>query len=324
MPISTRPQPGAREAEVKGSAQDERLICMLDFGFSEILLTSAIALVVLGPERLPKVARQVGNWMGRARLMARQLSEQLEREVNAEELLRQQIKSPLKHRPGHCAGLRADVSSGASRQSGEVPASELPRRRSRARRRSPGRCRDEHRDHGRAMHPDGAATTPADLSASDASHMSEPEGEPGGLAEGTLISHLLELRDRLLKAMLAVGDLLHSVRDVHEPAVHVRRRAAEEEASRRRDLIATSVVAPFTVPFKLALVLAIGIAMPFVLYQAWAFVAPGLYRHEKKLAVPLLDLEHPAVLPGRRVRLLRGVPGDAELFRRHDAGTACR
>ncbi|MGO9512187.1 MAG: Sec-independent protein translocase protein TatB [Steroidobacteraceae bacterium] len=65
---------------------------MLDFGFSEILLTSAIALVVLGPERLPKVARRVGNWMGRARLMARQLSEQLEREVNAEELLREQTK----------------------------------------------------------------------------------------------------------------------------------------------------------------------------------------------------------------------------------------
>ena len=63
---------------------------MLDFGFSEILLTSAIALVVLGPERLPKVARQVGNWMGRARAMARQLSEQLEREVNAEELMKEQ------------------------------------------------------------------------------------------------------------------------------------------------------------------------------------------------------------------------------------------
>jgi sec-independent protein translocase protein TatB len=67
---------------------------MLDFGFSEILLTSAIALVVLGPEKLPKVARQVGNWMGRARLMARQLSEQLEREVNAEELLKQQTRIP--------------------------------------------------------------------------------------------------------------------------------------------------------------------------------------------------------------------------------------
>jgi sec-independent protein translocase protein TatB len=66
---------------------------MLDFGFSEILLTSAIALVVLGPERLPKVARQVGNWMGRARAMARQLSDQLEREINAEELLKEQNKS---------------------------------------------------------------------------------------------------------------------------------------------------------------------------------------------------------------------------------------
>jgi Tat protein translocase TatB subunit len=65
---------------------------MLDVGFSEILLTSAIALIVLGPERLPKVARQVGNWMGRARAMARQLSEQLEREVNAEELLKTQTK----------------------------------------------------------------------------------------------------------------------------------------------------------------------------------------------------------------------------------------
>jgi sec-independent protein translocase protein TatB len=65
---------------------------MLDVGFSEILLTSAIALIVLGPERLPKVARQVGNWMGRARVMARQLSEQLEREVSAEELLKTQSK----------------------------------------------------------------------------------------------------------------------------------------------------------------------------------------------------------------------------------------
>jgi sec-independent protein translocase protein TatB len=68
---------------------------MLDVGFSEILLTSAIALIVLGPERLPMVARQVGNWMGRARAMARQLSEQLEREVSADELLKSQTKTGL-------------------------------------------------------------------------------------------------------------------------------------------------------------------------------------------------------------------------------------
>jgi len=65
---------------------------MLDIGFSEILLTSAIALIVLGPERLPKVARQVGNWMGRARAMARQLSEQLDREVSADELMKQRTR----------------------------------------------------------------------------------------------------------------------------------------------------------------------------------------------------------------------------------------
>ena len=68
---------------------------MLDVGFSEILLTSAIALIVLGPEKLPKVARQVGNWMGRARAMARQLTEQLEREVSSAEELANQTKSNL-------------------------------------------------------------------------------------------------------------------------------------------------------------------------------------------------------------------------------------
>jgi sec-independent protein translocase protein TatB len=66
---------------------------MFDFGFSEIVLTSAIALIVLGPEKLPKVARQVGNWMGRARSMARQLTEQLEREVDADDLLKQTKQS---------------------------------------------------------------------------------------------------------------------------------------------------------------------------------------------------------------------------------------
>src|ERR1019366_3144580 len=88
---------------------------MLDFGFSEILLTSAIALVVLGPERLPKVARQVGNWVGRARVMARQLTEQLEREVTAEALLKQQstasgaVQPPALSRSVSQAPLAADA-----------------------------------------------------------------------------------------------------------------------------------------------------------------------------------------------------------------------
>jgi sec-independent protein translocase protein TatB len=93
---------------------------MLDFGFSEILLTSAIALVVLGPERLPKVARQVGNWMGRARLMARQLSEQLEREVNAEELLK--IQEKAKSTSANRMGPAAEAAPAA----GPAPAAPAP------------------------------------------------------------------------------------------------------------------------------------------------------------------------------------------------------
>lgn len=72
---------------------------MFDVGFSEILLTSAIALIVLGPEKLPKVARQVGNWMGRARAMARQLTDQLEREVSADELMKTQKTQAARQTP---------------------------------------------------------------------------------------------------------------------------------------------------------------------------------------------------------------------------------
>jgi sec-independent protein translocase protein TatB len=71
---------------------------MLDFGFSEIVVTSMIALVVLGPKRLPGVMRRIGNWVGRARVTARQLTEQLEREINTEEILqktRTNVTNPL-------------------------------------------------------------------------------------------------------------------------------------------------------------------------------------------------------------------------------------
>src|SRR6202043_3627306 len=132
------------------------------------------------------------------------------------------------------------------------------------------------------------STTPLSRSPPPRHPMTEPGENPNGLAEGTLISHLLELRDRLLKAMLAVGICFvpcalymnQLFTFVADPLIHKLPAGAT--------IIATSVVAPFTVPFKMALLLALGLAMPFVLYQAWAFVAPGLYKHEKKLAVPLL------------------------------------
>jgi sec-independent protein translocase protein TatC len=115
--------------------------------------------------------------------------------------------------------------------------------------------------------------------------MSEPDEK---LAEGTLLSHLLELRDRLLRALVTTLVIampcLYFANDIFT-WLSAPLRAQLPGGSR---LIATSVVAPFMTPFKLALLAAIFLAMPVILYQVWAFVAPGLYTHEKKLVLPLV------------------------------------
>jgi sec-independent protein translocase protein TatB len=99
---------------------------MLDVGFSEILLTSAIALIVLGPEKLPKVARQVGNWMGRARAMARQLTEQLEREVSADELMKSTKSTSPRQPPMSSDPAPYDTSAFPSSHSAATPTPVAP------------------------------------------------------------------------------------------------------------------------------------------------------------------------------------------------------
>ena len=118
--------------------------------------------------------------------------------------------------------------------------------------------------------------------------MSEADKEPESLAEGTLISHLLELRDRLLKALLAIGICFIPCATYMNQMFTFVSKPLIAKLPAGATLIATSVVAPFTVPFKLALLAAVGLAMPYVLFQVWAFIAPGLYRHERRFAVPLL------------------------------------
>ncbi|HUA27228.1 MAG TPA: twin-arginine translocase subunit TatC, partial [Steroidobacteraceae bacterium] len=112
--------------------------------------------------------------------------------------------------------------------------------------------------------------------------------EPEKLAEGTLISHLLELRDRLIRALVAVGIVFVPCAFYANPLFTLASRPLIERLPKGTTLIATSVAAPFTTPFKLSFFVALFLAMPFVLYQIWAFVAPGLYRHEKRFALPLL------------------------------------
>ncbi len=103
-----------------------------------------------------------------------------------------------------------------------------------------------------------------------------------------LISHLVELRDRLLRAVLAVLlvalCLFPFANDLYLFLSEPLMRHLPETSS----MIATEVASPFLTPFKLTLSTAIMIAVPYLLYQLWAFVAPGLYDHERKLVYPLL------------------------------------
>lgn len=112
--------------------------------------------------------------------------------------------------------------------------------------------------------------------------------EPEKLAEGTLISHLLELRDRLLRAMLAVGLAFLPCVFYSNDIFSFVAQPLLAKLPPGSNLIATGVMSPFTTPFKLSFFVALLVAMPYVIYQVWAFVAPGLYRNERRFAVPLL------------------------------------
>jgi sec-independent protein translocase protein TatC len=116
--------------------------------------------------------------------------------------------------------------------------------------------------------------------------MTEPKKPEA--AEGSLISHLLELRDRLLYAVIAIAvvffGLIPFAGEVYtlvaQPLMNVLPPGAT--------MVATEVASPFLTPIKLTLAVAIVVTIPFLLYQLWAFVAPGLYKHERRLVFPLL------------------------------------
>ncbi len=121
--------------------------------------------------------------------------------------------------------------------------------------------------------------------------MADPnkEDELAG-TEQPFVAHLIELRDRLIKALVAVGAVAAVLALWPGPGALYDVLAAPLTATlpKGATLIATSVISPFMVPLKILLMAAFLIALPVVLYQVWAFVAPGLYSHEKKLVLPLV------------------------------------
>jgi sec-independent protein translocase protein TatC len=118
--------------------------------------------------------------------------------------------------------------------------------------------------------------------------MTETAPKPEGDGEQSLVSHLVELRSRLLRTIVVVLLVFAALFPLNN---HLYRMLADpllRHLPKGVNMVAIDVVTPFLTPLKMAFFCALFIAMPYVLYQAWAFVAPGLYRHEKRLATPLL------------------------------------
>ncbi|MCB1989273.1 MAG: twin-arginine translocase subunit TatC [Nitrospirota bacterium] len=122
--------------------------------------------------------------------------------------------------------------------------------------------------------------------------MSEKPSQEDELAgtEQPFVQHLMELRDRLVKAMVAVGVVAAVLFFFPGPGALYDLLAAPLVAHlpKGATLIATSVISPFMVPLKILLMSAFLLALPVVLWQVWGFVAPGLYTHEKRLVLPLV------------------------------------
>ena len=106
--------------------------------------------------------------------------------------------------------------------------------------------------------------------------------------EQPLLSHLIELRSRLLKAIVFILLVFCGLASYSNEIYNLISRPIIAHLPETSTMVATGVASPFLTPFKLTLVAAIFVSMPVVLYQLWAFVAPGLYKHEKLLALPLL------------------------------------
>ncbi|MBP8221226.1 MAG: twin-arginine translocase subunit TatC [Aeromonadaceae bacterium] len=108
------------------------------------------------------------------------------------------------------------------------------------------------------------------------------------LHQQPLISHLLELRRRLLRSLAAVAALFVVLIYFANDIYHLLALPLLRNMPSGAQMIATDVTTPFMIPMKLTLYVALFVAIPYVLYQIWAFVAPGLYQHERKMVLPLV------------------------------------
>ena len=128
--------------------------------------------------------------------------------------------------------------------------------------------------------------------------MSDPQQTRDEGGEETFISHLVELRDRIIRAGISVIVVFLGLVYWAPDIFRLLARPLLQNLPKGGKMIVTDVTGSFFVPMKVTMLVALVIALPIVLYQIWAFVAPGLYQHEKKLVVPLVGSSYALFLCG--------------------------
>jgi sec-independent protein translocase protein TatC len=128
--------------------------------------------------------------------------------------------------------------------------------------------------------------------------VSDPQQIKDGSVEETFMSHLVELRDRIIRAGVSVIVVFISLVYWAPNIFRLLARPLMQNLPKDGKMIVTDVTGSFFVPMKVTMMVALVIALPIVLYQLWAFVAPGLYQHEKKLVMPLVGSSYALFLCG--------------------------
>ena len=127
------------------------------------------------------------------------------------------------------------------------------------------------------------------------------------LKEGTLLSHLLELRDRMLRMCIALLIVFIPAAYFGNDILVFLSEPLKEALPPGSKLVSTDVMGVFTTPFMLSFYVSLAIVMPYLLFEIWGFVAPGLYKHEKRFAGPLVFSSIALFLRRHGLRLLPGV-----------------
>ncbi|MBK8452698.1 MAG: twin-arginine translocase subunit TatC [Thiofilum sp.] len=118
--------------------------------------------------------------------------------------------------------------------------------------------------------------------------MTNPEPSSPAHLLGGFLEHLVELRDRLLRIVIVVGAVFICLTPFAQDLYNILSAPLIQHLPQGEKLIAVGVASPFLIPFKLALLVAFLVTLPYTFYQIWGFIAPGLYQHEKRLVTPLL------------------------------------